>query len=305
MAIREHVRVLKEGPDAWNQWRSQPASVVPDLRGADLRHLVLRNANLADANLSGADLRDTNLRHADLSGAVLDGARLYRTYFSGTRLRGTSFDRAVLYETVFADVDLSNAISLSSCEHKGASVIDHRTLARSSELPIEFLRGCGLPDSIIQDATRSRHRIAQYSSCFLSYSTEDQVFAERLYADLQEHGVRCWFAPEDLPMGDSIRWGIDESIRKHDRLLLILSRHSVVSGWVEQEVETALSREREERRPVLFPIRLDDAVMSSTHGWPALIKNTKHIGDFRAWASPASYAGALKRLLRDLRQNPG
>ncbi|HEX2206254.1 MAG TPA: toll/interleukin-1 receptor domain-containing protein [Longimicrobium sp.] len=303
MANREHIQVLRSGPEAWNHWRSQAASAVPDLSGADLRYLVMRNANLRNANLRGADLRDSNLRHADLRGARLDGARLYRAFFSGARLRDASFKGAVLYETVFADVDLSSAIGLDACLHKGASVIDHRTLARSPGLPLEFLRGCGLPDEIIAQVTGPRHRLRPYSSCFLSYASHDQGFTERLYADLQEHGVRCWFAPEDLPIGERIRTGIDESIRKHDRLLLILSRHSVVSDWVEQEVETALARERDEKRPVLFPIRLDDAVMTSTHGWPSLIKNTKHIGDFREWQNPGAYAAALKRLLRDLQQD--
>jgi hypothetical protein len=37
-------------------------------------------------------------------------------------------------------------------------------------------------------------------SCFISYSTKDQEFAERLHADLQNKGVRCWFAPHDLRM---------------------------------------------------------------------------------------------------------
>ncbi len=42
---------------------------------------------------------------------------------------------------------------------------------------------------------------------------------------------------------------------------LVLSEHSVNSQWVEQEVETALRREREENATVLFPVRLDDAAL--------------------------------------------
>jgi hypothetical protein len=38
----------------------------------------------------------------------------------------------------------------------------------------------------------------QHYSCFISYSAKDQEFAERLHADLQNKGVRCWFAPHDL-----------------------------------------------------------------------------------------------------------
>jgi hypothetical protein len=112
--------------------------------------------------------------------------------------------------------------------------------------------------------------------------------------------VRCWFAPEDLKIGDKLRPSFDESIRLHDKLLLVLSESSVRSEWVEQEVETAFAREREGRRTVLFPIRLDDAVMDIETGWPALVRNTRHIGDFRGWKTHAAYREALKRLLRDL-----
>ena len=62
----------------------------------------------------------------------------------------------------------------------------------------------------------------------------------------QGKGVRCWFAPEDLPWGEKIRPGIDQAIRKHEKLLLVLSAQSVISDWVEQEVETAFERERNE-----------------------------------------------------------
>jgi hypothetical protein len=33
---------------------------------------------------------------------------------------------------------------------------------------------------------------------FSTYLAKDQEFAERLHADLQNKGVRCWFAPHDL-----------------------------------------------------------------------------------------------------------
>ena len=50
---------------------------------------------------------------------------------------------------------------------------------------------------------------------------------------------------------------------------------SVSSQWVEQEVETALAKERQEKRTVLFPIRLDETIMQLAGGWPALIRNKR------------------------------
>ena len=113
--------------------------------------------------------------------------------------------------------------------------------------------------------------------------------------------MRCWFAPEDMKIGDKLRPRIDESIRLHDKLLLVLSETSLASEWVEQEVEAALAKEREQGRPVLFPIRLDDDVNGMNSGWPALIRNTRHIGDFKDWKDHDAYRKALDRLMRDLK----
>jgi hypothetical protein len=80
----------------------------------------------------------------------------------------------------------------------------------------------------------------QFYSCFISYSSKDQEFAERLHADLQNKGVRCWFAPHDMAIGAKIIDAIDEAIRLRDKVLLILSENSVASDWVEEEVTRAL-----------------------------------------------------------------
>ena len=99
-------------------------------------------------------------------------------------------------------------------------------------------------------------RLIEYYSCFISYSTEDQVFAERLHADLQAKGVPCWFAPHDIKGGRKIHEQIDEAIRVHDKLLLILSEHSMASDRVGTEIANTREREAGEKKQMLFPITI-------------------------------------------------
>ena len=141
----------------------------------------------------------------------------------------------------------------------------------------------------------------QYYSCFLSYSVEDRAFAERLYRDLVKEGVRCWFAQEELKTGEVFPDRIKESIRANDKLLLVLSKNSLASHWVKREVEIAQQKERQTKKLVLFPIRLDDGVMDIKTGWPADIRRSRQIADFTAWESREAYNLSIERLLCDLR----
>lgn len=101
-------------------------------------------------------------------------------------------------------------------------------------------------------------------SCFISYSSKDIRFARILFETLRQRGVLCWFAPHDLPIGSNTWDAIDEAISCHDKLLLVLSKNSIRSGWVEDEVLKAFSKERQAKGLVLFPVRLDDAVMTTS-----------------------------------------
>jgi hypothetical protein len=73
------------------------------------------------------------------------------------------------------------------------------------------------------------------------------------------------------------------------------------STWVQDEVEAALEREHREKRLVLFPIRIDDAVMDTQEAWAASIRRSRHIGDFRKWKDHDAFQKALERLLRYLK----
>jgi hypothetical protein len=311
MANPEHLQNLQQGQDEWNEWRRQNEDIAPDLSGADLSKMrlgrfELDGALLTSANLNGAffgstDLIGAKLIGADLVGAILINTRLDWANLTMADLTGANVTRAHLCETVFSDTNLTDVRGLETCSHFRPSTLDHRTLAKSGPLPLAFLRGCGLPDALIDYLPSLLHEPFQFYSCFISYASKDHAFAERLYSDLQNKGVRCWFAPEDMKIGDRLRPRIDETIRLYDKLLLVLSKTSVASQWVEQEVETALARERQQGTTILFPVRIDNTVMTLETGWPALIRNTRNIGDFRRWKTHDAYQKALDRLLRNLK----
>ncbi len=222
----------------------------------------------------------------------------------GCDLSYVNLSGALLWDTVITHVDLRTIKGLTEIVHQGSSIV---TLD-SVDLPhdgsaLHFLRGAGIPDEWIDFWRSSRMYPIQYHSLFISYSGKDETLARRLHADLQDHGVRCWFAPEDLKIGEKFRQRINEAIHLQDKLLLLLSEHSIASNWVENEVEAALEKEDRQQREVLFPIRLDDAVMQTSQAWAATLRRTRHIGDFTHWIEPKVYQNVFDRLLRDLKQN--
>jgi hypothetical protein len=208
-----------------------------------------------------------------------------------------------LGEGILTNLNLSNVIGLETCDHLGPSIIDHRTLEKSGPLPLSFLRDVGLPERLIEYLPTLLKQAIRYYSCFISYSSKDQDFADRIHADLQNKGVRCWFAPHDMPIGGKILDEIDAAIRLRDKLLLILSKRSIESDWVEDEVTKAFEEERKRKQIVLFPIRLDNAVMDTNETWATKLR-ARNIGDFSLWKDHNAYQKSFKRVLRDLAPKP-
>jgi TIR domain/Pentapeptide repeats (8 copies) len=273
-----------------------------DLTGANLGRADLSLANLCRANLQGADLQETNLQNVDLQMANLSGAKLTGANFLGAKVGGT----------IFGDVDLSTVQELETVRHQGPSVISIETLYRSrGQIPDIFLRRTGVPEDMITHVKALVERPFEFYSCFISYSSRDQEFAERLYADLQNKGVSCWFAPHDVQGGRKLHEQIDQAIRLYERLLLILSTHSMQSEWVKTEIATARQREVQEKRQVLFPISL--VSFEAIRNWECFDADTGKdsareireyfIPDFSDWKDRNAYQAAFQRLLRDLKPN--
>lgn len=183
MANQEHLEILKQGVEAWNNRTRENPLLQADftgahfpranLRRANFHNAHLSRANFSNANLEGADLGETNLRRALLNGADLRGAILYnadltdanlsRTNLRYAALVGANLTRAQLERTdlsnagfgrtEFADVDLSTVIGLDTARYTAPSTIGTNTLSKSAgNISKFFLRGCGLSDWEIECA---------------------------------------------------------------------------------------------------------------------------------------------------------
>ena len=339
MVDQEQVELLKRSVQEWNTRRRQkPNRFRPDLSGADLRddiligadlsgvdlsgtnlsradlnsanlsdvylhEAILSNASLSSANLSEAILSRTILHNADLSGANLTKAYLHEATLSHTDLDGAIFTEAHFYYTTFAWIDLSEVSRLDTAKHDGPSTVNINSviLPHDKHTRLHFLRGVGFTETQIEYLpSLLTPRPIQYCSLFISYAHQDEAVAKQLYRDLRKSDVPCWFAPHDLRPGTPILRGIEEAIHIQDKFLLILSEHSVNSRWIEREVDAALYQEIKRGQDVLFPIRLDNAILESNVGWATRLQY-RHIGDFTNWRDDAVYQDAFTRLLQHLK----
>jgi uncharacterized protein YjbI with pentapeptide repeats len=159
MANEEHLKILKQGVEQWNKWRSENA-IRPDLRDAYLSGASLRSANLNDAflfraNLSGADLIGADLTKANLSIAYLSGAKmlgadLSSAFLVGANLSGADLGRACLNGADLNGADLSRA-NLSSAFLFGANL--SRANLTSADLTDADLSLAGLVETDFTNAT--------------------------------------------------------------------------------------------------------------------------------------------------------
>jgi hypothetical protein len=200
MANQEHVDILAKGVKAWNTRRLAHPQFEPelngaslegeDLRGVDLGGAVLTGAKLSGANLSGADLSNANLVFAELGDETLGGmALLFMTpdhsFVKRGDLAGADFSGATMGNTTIGDVDIGAAKGLDAVMHRLPSTIGIDTVFLSGgKIPESFLRGCGVPETFIAYMHSLTGAAFDFYSCFISYSTKDQEFADRLHADL-------------------------------------------------------------------------------------------------------------------------
>jgi hypothetical protein len=278
-------------------------------------------ASLVDANCTNAGFRRVNFDRADLERANLIGTNLTQTNFSWTNLVRANLENASIGETSFGSTDLTEALGLEKIFHVIPSYLDTHTLQFfMGKIPEKFLRGCGLsdweiesarlynPDLTNEEIVKIQYRMfdlratqaLQISPLFISYSHADTPFVDYIDKGLTKKGVRFWRDIHDAKAG-RLETQIDLAIRQNPTVLLILSKNSIKSDWVEHEVRHARKLEKELGRDALCPIALDDAWKSSP--WPERVMEQimeYNILDFSGWEKSSTFESKFAKLLSGL-----
>ena len=135
---------------------------------------------------------------------------------------------------------------------------------------------------------------------FVSHSSVDVGFAEKLVRDLERSGVPCWLAPRDLPPSVSYPTAIIEATQRAVAVIVVLSRHAYDSEHVCREVERAAHI----KKP-LFPIRIDREPLRGDLEY--FLSNRQHIDFLKGRRSEdvQKLAQELKRLFSEEESEAG
>lgn len=266
---------------------------VGRLSGLELASGIARTegfANYADADevpFEGIQDPYAAIEHSD---AII--------WVTGSEMAASGLGRAD-YNHLYADTVLVRAVEkrrpifyyhvnrhdVESDDRPVPQILRHVTRRHvvSSESELETALRCDLHDL-------TAGRFAKH--VFISYSTADAEFVEKLSADLQRSGLSPWVAAKELNVGDSLLEIIENAITVADYFVVVLSPEAVASRWVSVELETALLGEIQSQRTKVLPILHRKCEI------PPFVSR-KLYADFTT-----SYASGFQQLIRALAGSP-
>jgi basic membrane protein A len=126
---------------------------------------------------------------------------------------------------------------------------------------------------------------------FISYSSKDKAVADAVVAAHENTGIRCWYAPRDIPPGADWGESITKAIERCSLMVLIFSGSANQSQRVLDELNYAVSR----GKPIL-PFRVEDLEPTGAMG---LHLSSRHWLD----AFDPGWKAHIDRLVRSVQAN--
>ena len=294
MAEQEHLDILGQGVEVWNNWRRENAQVRPDLSGASLvqaklRHADLHGADLHETNFGEADLSQANLHEANLSQANLGYANLMwagvrkanltQAVLTGAALREASLSDADLREADLRNADLEET-DLHKADLRGADLrhaylyeadLRHADL-RGAQLVEAYLHGASLIGANLGEAdlTGANLNDANLNGANLNRAVLDMAvlvgtsLRGATLVGCSIHGVSVWRVDlEAAEQRDLVVSGFGEPTVTVDNLevaqfiYLLLNNQKVrdVIDTITSKAVLILGRFTEERKAVLDALR--------------------------------------------------
>lgn len=103
---------------------------------------------------------------------------------------------------------------------------------------------------------------------FISYSSKEARQANEIVDALEKQGIECWIAPRNIRVGSNYTKDIPSAIRECPCFLLVLSRNSQDSKWVNKELTRAINQDKR-----IMPLLIED--FSVSEGFEFLLEDVQ------------------------------
>lgn len=146
---------------------------------------------------------------------------------------------------------------------------------------------------------------------FISYSHKDEPFVCALVREIQKRGIRLWFDRDDISTeARLLRFDTtsdDETVMlkiltrvidRAERLLLVASKNSIGSRWVETEVSLVL-KEGERWKIPIDCLLIEKDILPEAPAWVSSLAEVHRLYDFSNWQDPESWGSILPTLLTE------
>jgi hypothetical protein len=125
---------------------------------------------------------------------------------------------------------------------------------------------------------------------FISYSSKDKEFVRYLADSLALYSIPIFLDERVIQIGDSIPESIYDGLERATHVVYVVSQHSVVSKWVQEELSIAKTRQMTQKGCRVLPVLIDNVDL------PSSISHLKY-ADFRNWTLREAYFQTLRDLL--------
>jgi hypothetical protein len=128
---------------------------------------------------------------------------------------------------------------------------------------------------------------------FISHSSQDRAFVEKLAGDLKISGVQIWMSGYDILPGDQFPQKINEGLEWCEFFIIVLSKSSLSRPWVQTELYASVVRKNKGNIRKIIPVKIEESC-----DLPALFASL-HVQDFLGQEYRDALAHVLDSISKD------
>ena len=143
---------------------------------------------------------------------------------------------------------------------------------------------------------------------FVSHSSKNRGFIDRLLAYLRDRGIAYFCAPESIPAGSNFYAAIHASIAAPNTIVVpVISARSLDSWDFETEMALAFQQAREGKLHGIVAVVIDDCCLNRPSAelphWAAILRAKDQIIDLTGWEDAAQFEAGMATLVDSLKGN--